>query len=297
MRRVSLIFSLCFAVLTVCGCAKDRVGTGKLGVVVSIVPLQEFAEKIGGDKVEVSVMVPPRATPHTYEPTPEQLVSVSKAKAYVKVGSPLEFELSWLDKILSTNRNMLVIDASKGVEFIKMEYEDEEHGHEEESGKEGYDPHIWLSPKNAGIMVENIYEGLISVDMDSKEYYTKNKESYMNELNSLDTYIEQSLSGKSNRKFMVYHPSWGYFARDYAVEQIPIEKEGKEPTVKGVKQVVEQARESGIKVIFASPQFNTASAEVIAREINGRMVLIDPLAKDYIANIRRVAQAFSEAMD
>ena len=96
---------------------------------------------------------------------------------------------------------------------------------------------------------------------------------------------------------MVYHPSWGYFARNYGVEQIPIEKEGKEPTGKGIKQVVDQARKDGIKVIFASPQFNTTSAEVIAKEINGRVVLIDPLAKDYVANIRRVAQALSEAMD
>ena len=285
------------------GCSKKEASTGKIGIVVSIVPLQEFAEKVGGDKVSVSVMVPPGASPHIYEPTPDQLINVSKAKIYVKVGSPVEFELTWLDRVISAKRDMIVVDASENIKLIKMKHE---HSHEEGPAGEhvsedhehkGYDPHIWLSTKNAKVMVENIYKKLISLDPENKGYYTSNKEAYTKELNALDSKIQKALSGRTNRRFMVFHPAWGYFAKDYSLEQIPIEEEGKEPTAKGMQTLVNQAKKHNIKVIFASPQFSTKSAEVIAKEIQGRMVLIDPLEKDYIANLKKVSRAFSEAME
>ncbi len=279
------LLGICLLLITAAGCSKSRPDAGKIGVVVTIAPLAEFAEKIGGDKVIVSAMVPPGASPHTYEPTPNQLVDVSRAYMYVKVGSPIEFELVWLDKILSPNRDMPVVDASAGITLVSMD----DHGG-------GYDPHTWVSPKNAKIMVENICRDLISVDAKNKEYYTNNKNTYIEELNILDNEIKRMLSGKTNRRFMVYHPAWGYFAEAYDLEQIPVEQEGKEPTAQGIKNLIDQAKANNIKVVFASPQFNTASAEVIAREIGGRMVLISTLEKNYVANIRKVAKALSEAM-
>jgi zinc transport system substrate-binding protein len=306
MRYRFLLIGL-LVLLTAAGCSKKEGSSDKLGIVVSIVPLQEFAEKIGGDKVSVSAMVPPGASPHSYEPTPDQLVNVGKAKMYVRVGSPVEFELTWLDKIISTNRDMAVVDASEGITLVKMEHkhehegeihhEDEPEEHDSEEHDKGYDPHIWLSPKNAVIMVENIHKSLISLDPENKEYYASNKDAYIKELNALDSEIQDALSGKKSRMFMVFHPAWGYFAKDYNLEQIPIEEEGKEPTAKGIQSLIDQAREHNIKVIFASPQFSTKSAEVIAKEIKGRMVLIDPLEKDYITNLNKVSQAFSEAME
>jgi len=251
----------------------------KMGVVVSILPQAEFVEKIGGNKVQVIVMVPPGASPHTYEPIPSQLKEVSKAKMYAKVGSGIEFESAWMDKIISVNKEMRVVDCSKGIEFIEKE------GHT--------DPHIWLSPKNAEIMVENIYQGLTQIDPANQEYYARNKEKYLQELNKLDNEIAQALSGKKNRKIMVYHPAWAYFARDYGLEQIPIEKEGKEPTPQGITSLIKQARENNIEVIFASPQFSTKTAEVIAEEINGKVVLISPLEKNYLENMRKVAEVFA----
>ena len=125
----------------------------KIGIVVSILPQAEFVEKVGGDKVKVVVMIPPGASPHTYEPTPGQLKEVSKSKIYAKVGSGIEFELVWMDKIIGINKEMMVVDCSKGVDLIKG------------------DPHIWLSPKNAKIMVENIYEGLVKIDFKNQEYF------------------------------------------------------------------------------------------------------------------------------
>ncbi|MDP2846172.1 MAG: zinc ABC transporter substrate-binding protein, partial [Candidatus Methanoperedens sp.] len=155
-------------------------------------------------------------------------------------------------------------------------------------------PHIWLSPKNAKIMVENIYQGLVQIDPANQEYYARNKQKYLQELDELDNEITQALSGKKNRKIMVYHPAWAYFARDYGLEQIPIEKEGKEPTPQGIVSLIKQAKENNITVIFASPQFSTKSAEVVAKEIGGEVVLISSLEKNYLENMRKVTQAFAK---
>lgn len=276
VKYIFLIIGLILSFLT--GCTEEK-KTEKIEVVVSILPLAEFAEKVGGDRVAVSVMVPPGASPHSYEPTPNQLTKVNKAKIYVKLGTPIEFELVWLDKILSTNKNILVVDASKGTELIN------------------HDPHIWLSPQNVKLMITNICNGLIKVDSTHKKYYTENKEKYLKKLDSLHYYIENVLKEKKNRKFLVYHPSWSYFARDYNLEQISIEIEGKEPSAKEIQHLIALAREHNIKVVFASPQFNTKSAEVIAKEIGGQVVLIDPLSKDYIKNMKQIAQALSESME
>jgi zinc transport system substrate-binding protein len=290
------IFCILFIILIfTTGCPQQEKKSNKINVVVSIMPLAEFAEKVGRVKASVSVMVPPGASPHTYEPTPGQLVKLSKAKLYVKVGSPIEFELVWLDKILSANKDIFVVDASYGIEFMNVVYK---HNHEQnEHHYIGDDPHIWLSPKNAKIMVENIYNGFVSIGPDNKEYYSENKRSYLRELDELDLEIEILLADKINRRFMVYHPSWAYFARDYNLEQISIEKGGKEPTARSIQFLIEQARIQNIRVIFASPQFNTESAEVIAREIKGQVVLIDPLQKDYITNMKKIARVLSEVME
>jgi len=251
----------------------------KIKVVVSILPLSEFVEKVGGNKVEVSVMVPPGASPHTYEVTPKQMKELSKARLFVKVGSLIEFELSWIDKIIAINKNMLVIDSSQGIPLM------------------GKNPHIWLSPKNAEIQVHNICEGLIKIDPANKEYYIQNKDAYLVKLNKLDRDIKDSLLKVKDRKFMVFHPAWSYFARDYNLKQISIEKEGKEPNAKGIIALIKQAKANNIKIIFVSPQFSVKSAEVIANEIGGRVAFIDPLAKDYIKNMYKVLDELVQGME
>jgi zinc transport system substrate-binding protein len=267
----------------------------KIGVVVTILPQADFVENVGGEKVDVTVMVPPGADPHTYEPTPSQLVKVSKAKMYAKVGSGIEFELAWMDKIIEQNKAMLVVDCSKGIQMMEME---EHHDDEDDSEHhQGEDPHIWLSPKNAKLMVENICSGLAQVDPQNEAYYTRNRDEYLAKLDALDKDIQEGLSGLKNRRFIVLHPAWGYFARDYNLEQIPIEIGGKEPSAKDVANLIQRAEEQNIKIIFASPEFNPRSAEVIAKEIGGRVVFIDPLAKDYIKNMRLVLDEFVQVME
>ncbi len=272
-------------------CAPEAETNDRVGVVVTILPQAEFVENVGGEKVGVTVMVPPGASPHTYEPTPSQMTALAKAEMYAKVGSGVEFELVWVDKLLATNPDMPVVDCSRGIELQETVSEDE---HEYRDGR---DPHIWMSPANAQIMVRNICDGLIETDPENKGYYEQNRDAYLQQLAEIDREIRDGLAGVENRRFMVYHPAFGYFAREYDLTMISIEKEGKEPTAAGMTHLIEQAKAHDIRVIFAEPQFNPKSAEVIAEAIGGKVVLIDALAKDYIGNLRLIMNEMLPALE
>lgn len=300
-QAISIILALFFVVaLTVfaISCGQEEEDE-KIGVVVSILPLADFVENISKGKVEVSVMVPPGASPHTYEPTPNQMVTLARAKVYIKVGSNIGFELVWMDKLVAINREMLVIDGSKGIQLLETMGEDTAEGEGYARGKDNgvVNPDIWMSPLNARRMVQNIYDGLVQIDPGNRGYYEQNRDTYLQQLTRLDQDIRAGLSGVTNRRFMVYHPAFGYFAEDYNLTMLPIEAEGKEPTAAGMAHLIEQAKENNIKVIFTSPQFNPQSAKVIAKAIGGRVVFIDPLARDYITNMRLVLGELVQAME
>jgi zinc transport system substrate-binding protein len=286
-RIAALLVLLAAAVALAVSCGGGGMDGGRIGVAVSIMPQAEFVERVGGDRVEVTVMVPPGANPHTYEPTPRQIAALSEARVYFKVGSGIEFELAWMDKLAAANRDMMVVDTSRGVELLE----------EEDGGHGGSEPHVWLSPLNARIMVQNIYEGLAAVDPGSRDFFEKNRDAYIEELDRLDREARNALENVERKQFLSYHPAWGYLARDYGLEQISVEVEGKEPSGGDIARAVGLARELGIKVIFVEPQFNPQSARVVADEIGGRVVYLDPLAKDYADNMRRVLKALVEGME
>ncbi|AKB85554.1 metal ABC transporter solute-binding protein, Zn/Mn family [Methanococcoides methylutens] len=277
----------------------------KLVVAVSILPQQEFVEKIAGNNINVVVLIPPGASPATHEPTAGQLREVADAKAYFTVGSGLPFENVWLDKIKTVNYDMRIFDCSEGITIMEMHEEEEEH-HDMEIGEEdmeekdthehgGLDPHIWTSPLNAKIMVENTYLGLIEIDPANKETYLQNKEAYLKELDEADQRIRATL-GEEDGSFMTYHPSWNYFATEYGLDMITIEEEGKEPSPKDMQRLIDEAKEKNISVIFVQAQFSTQSAKAIADAIDGQVVTVDPLAKDYINNLDNIAEAFSQSI-
>ena len=277
-------------------------------VIASILPLAGFAEKVGGGKINVFEMVPPGASPHTYEPTPGQLEKVSNAGIYLSVGSGIEFELVWLDKIVAINDEMMLVDCSKGIELIEAfgTFNDQNSDHddkgvyneiEDDHNGSGADPHIWLSPINASAIVENIYLSLSEAYPENEGIFYDNKVDFQNDLEMLDRRIREILKGKIQRKIIVFHPGWSYFAREYGLEQIVIEKEGKEPSPREMVSIIESAKDSDIKIIFASPEFSPKSAEVIADEIGGNVVFISPLARDYIENLIKITEAFKESME
>ena len=300
-------------------------------VAVSILPQAEFVEKIAGDQVRVLVMVPQGADPHTYEITSGQLRDLSKAQMYVKVGSGLDFENVWMDRLIAQNSGMLIVDSSSGIKLRTMgdhshvdedhdhdehdaedhdheEHEAEDHDHEEHEADEdnhthshthaagAKDPHIWTSPQEAKIMVNNIYAGLVQIDPDNKDLYMQNRDAYLAELDAVDAIIRETLAGKEGSSFIVYHPSWGYFADEYGLVEVSVEMEGKEPSAKDMQRLIDTAKEKNISVIFVQPGFSATSAKAIASEINAEVVAIDPLAKDYIDNLAKVSEAFAKGL-
>lgn len=278
----------------------DSEDSGKIGVVVTLLPQDEFVEKVGGDRVEVTVMIPPGANPHTYEPTPGQMTAVAQAEMYAKVGSGVEFELVWLDKLIDQNKDMQVVDCSSGIDFIEInatadnheDVESEDNGHSHQS----QDPHIWMSPRNVMIMIENICNGLVQTDPENKNRYESNRDIYINQLSQLDKEIHTGLAEIKNRVFMVYHPAFGYLAHDYDLIMLPVADEGKQPTASGLANLISQAKESNIRVIFVEPQFDPESARTIADEIGATVASIDPLAEDYISNLQKITHELVKAM-
>ena len=276
-------------------CCAQEAQARPLRAFVSILPQKLFVEKIGGDLVDVAVMVEPGANPHTYEPKPKQMVALAKTSVYFAIGVP--FETFWLAKIAGTNPNMLVVHTEAGIPKILMKVHQQE-GSPREHGHAGIkDPHVWLSPPLVMILAGNILEALLRLDPTHGSVYEKNHTSFMKELLGLDKEIRAALRGKGkNVEFVVFHPAWGYFAQTYGLEQVPVEIEGKEPKPAELQYLIQYARERGIKVVFVQPQFSSLAAQAIAKSIGGQIVFVDPLAADWATNLRQVALTFKAAL-
>ncbi len=269
-----------------------------LSVTVSITPLKYFTGQIGGDRVEVSIMVPAGANPATYEPRPRQMVALTKAKLFIAIGVP--FEQAWLPRMRAANPHMQVVKARAGCKLMQMKshhHENHGHGKDEHNDHGGHlDPHVWLSPTEAKTMASTILSALVQADPEGSQEYHKNYKRLLVKIETLDKDIRQLLAGKEGTRFLVYHPSWGYFARDYGLVQIPVELEGKNPGPRELAHLIKMAKENKIKVIFAQPQFSEKSARIVANDIGGKVVLVDPLAEDWANNLRRVARSIKEAL-
>lgn len=279
-RTSALLLSIVLIAAVFCGgCTGGTTETNghaddKMIVAVSILPQADFVEHVGGEKVGTVVLIPPGASPATYEPTASQLRDISKADLYMALGSGIPFEKAWMEKIHAANSDMKIVNTSAGVDL-----------------KQG-DPHMWLSPKQAIVQVENIYQALAQADPENKDYYYQNKEKYIDGLKKLDSDITEAVSRSDNRSFMVFHPAWGYYARDYGLEMITVEEEGKEPSPADIDRYVKKAKDKGITVVFVQPQFSQSSAKSIADEIGGSVVAVNPLARDYQGNMRNVTDTF-----
>ncbi len=262
-----------------------------INVTVTILPQKYFVEKIAGEKAQVEVMIPPGGNPATYDLSTKKVKNLSKTKIYFKVGY-LPFELSWMSKIKSSNPSIKVIDTSIGVDLIKSN----RHHHEEDNSS-GIDPHIWLSPKEVKIQTKNILDAFIKTDPKNTEFYLKNYENFLSEIDFVQRSLQDSFNSMKIHKILVFHPSWGYLARDFNLEQIAIESEGKNPTPRALKKLIKTAKKNGIKVIFLQKQFPTTSAQIIAEEIDGTVVFIDPLAENWTENMLEISQKIKNSLN
>ncbi len=284
-----------FVVMTglIMSCSKQALPE-KPVIMVSILPQKYFVERIAGDKVDVKVMIPPGASPATYEPAPSDVINLHKTSAYFRIGY-IGFELSKMEDIGEMNKKMKIYDCSEGVELIYGDHDHEEAEHdneEDDHGHSGVNPHIWLSPKAVKIIADNILKGLEETDPGNIEFYRKNHQAFTSDLEKLDMEIRVMLKDVQNRKFIVYHPAWSYFAHDYGLEEIPVEINGKEPSAGAIKNLIDKARAEDIKVVFVQKQFNSKLAENIAAETGGRVIQLDPLEEKWFDNMIVIARNF-----
>ena len=232
-------------------------------------------------------MIPPGYSPANYAPTPKQLMDFSEAEIYFTIGIPSENSYI-LPKVNSFNRDIKIISLQDEIEEIyPPRY----------FSQESRDPHIWLSPKRVILMIDIIKRELSFLDPVHSEYYEKNAEKYINELEELDKLIKAFTEKITNRTFIVYHPSFGYFADDYNLQMLSLEKDGKEATPKTLQEMVNIAKEEGIKIIFYQAEIDSKQTISFAEEIGGKSLMVDPLSKDYIQNLIKMTETFSQELE
>lgn len=299
MRLPATMIISAFIITVFFSCAQKQNPTDKLNIFVTISPIKYFVEKIGKQYVDVSVLVPPGSSPHSYEPKPSQMTKIAQSRFFFTIG--LEVENAWIPRIVKDVRNLKIIQLDSGITKLTSSGEEDEeaaHAHEEKetSGSghhthDGLDPHIWLSPELVKIIALKIFRVLSEADPVHKTDYQKNYDLFIDEIDSLQKNIGQIVSEcPSGQSFIVFHPSWAYFAKEFNLTQIPIEIEGKEPSPRELMKIIAVAKEKNIKTIFVQPQFSPRAASQIAHEIGGTIAPANDLAENWDTNLIDIAR-------
>lgn len=285
-KYLSLLIAagLLLSTLTLTSCQKkeEKSENEKPIIAVSIVPEATFAQAVCGELAEVITMIPPGSSPESYEPTPVEMEKFSKSNLYFTIGVPTEEA-----NILPNAGNVPIVKLQEKVSEV---YPDRTF----ESGER--DPHIWLSPKRAKVMVQAIADEMIKIDAKNKDAYQKNADNYISQLDDLDKEISSSLEGVKNKSFIVYHPAFGYLADDYGLTMLALEEEGKESTPQHLQEMIDYAKEKNIKVLFYQEEIDSSQSEAFAEELGGKTIQLSPLSADYINNYKKMAQTMTEAM-
>ena len=258
-------------------------------VIASIAPVEYLAKAVGGDKIEVQSLA--KGDVHSYEPKPNDMKAVAKARIFIAAG--LEFEEAWIPRFKASAKNLVVVKSD--AKIAKLKEERGEQVERDEKHEAHADPHVWLNPMLAITMARNISDALIDMDKANKDFYLKNFQKLMNDLLAFDESAKESLAGLKNRKFVVYHPAWGYFAAHYDLEQISIERSGKEPKIDEMASTVKMIKDENIKVIFADPNRSQKSAQVLASQTGAKVELLDPLGYNLLENLKIAVRAIKDA--
>ncbi len=272
----------------------------KIPISVSIAPQAFFAEKVGKDRVSVHVLLPAGKSPATYAPTPAQVSKLTKSVLLFRVGVP--FETALLHGLEQSGKDVHIVDTRKGITLRNIDGEahaHEDHGQDETHdlhGTEGFDPHIWLDPLLVKTQVATMRDALTAVDPDGAMTYQKNCRLFEEELNDLDARIREVLAPVKGSSLLVFHPSFGYFAEAYGLRQVAVEKAGKSPKGKQLSGLIKMAKKENVRIIFVQPQFDQHAAEKIAAAINGAVVPLNPMSRDYIRNLEIMAHTVAEAL-
>lgn len=287
--------------------AKNEESNGKLNVYASVYPIYDFTKKIGGDKINLSMLTKPGEEPHHYEPSSDDIKNLSKADLFIYNGAGLE---SFTDKIIESNPDLKTCQASEGVDLIKATHDhDHDHdfcqnsddanhnhnhenennhnheakenhsSHEEEHHHGMYDPHTWLSIKNAKIEMENIKNKLSEIDPDNASYYQKNFDKYAKMCDDLDKEYSQKISVLPNRVMVVSHQAFGYLCGDYGLSQVPIKNISNEdePDAQTMAQIIDYIKKNNIKYICVEEMTSTKIADTIKAETGAQIKVLSPV--------------------
>jgi len=320
MKRLLSIILIGLLALT--SCSTEKSGDG-IQVAVSIGPQKAWVEAIAGDLVDVVVLIPPGYSPANYQPSPKQMIDFNQSDVYFYIDVPAEQNIMESVK----EEGMLLVDLAEvsddhyPARFFDEDHEDhedyedhedhedhEEHedhdAHENQEDEEGHDhvhtgrdPHIWLSPRRVMVMIEEIVHVLSELDPDNKATYEANGQAYMDQLKQVDEELKDAFFNLKEKSFLIYHPSYGYFADDYGLNMVEIEVDGKTATIRGLESVIDFAKEHGIKDVFYQDEFDSQQAEVVADELGGKTIQLSPLSEDYIEALKYVGQKLKDILN
>ncbi len=279
--QITIAISVVISLFT--NCIYNKQTQDKPEITVSILPIKYIVERIAGDDFTLHVLVPPGASPETYEPTPSQMIEVANSQSVFITGL-IDFERSLTAKLASQCTDNKYIELSKNITLIKGDC-----GHSHKNSNGGTDPHIWSSARNLRIMAATTFERLNALYPDSVKY-TVNYHAFCAQLDSLDAQIAQNITASNIKCFVIYHPALTYYSNDYNIEQISLEHEGKEPSAENLRRVITRAKAENIKRVLYQKQFSPASVATVARELGAECTEIDPLHEDVVANLLHITE-------
>ena len=276
--------------------------TARLSVFVSILPQKYFVERVGGDRVNVSVLLPAGQSEITYEPTARQLVALSAANVYFRTLVPFEKRLA--DKIDNTLRSVPIVNTCRDIDLRPGDcshHQEQDHANNEahtaDNGRhDEIDPHVWMSPRLVKPQARIICEQLCILDPAHEDEFRRNLAAFEADLDHADQHIAALLAPYRGRAFFVFHPAYGYFADAYGLEQVAVQSGGKEPAAKRLAELIDRAKRDGVRAVFVQPQFSRISAGAVARQIDGVTITVDPMTEDYLSNIVHIAECIHAAL-
>ncbi|MGE5393936.1 MAG: metal ABC transporter solute-binding protein, Zn/Mn family [Candidatus Saccharibacteria bacterium] len=258
-------------------------------VSVSILPQKYFVDQIAGNLLQVNVLVPPGSSPHNYEILPSQMKDLARSKAWLQIGL-LTFEDALREKLASVNKKVAMVNCSEGVHPIEGSKEEHEEAGNAHAPSETYDPHIWLAPAESKIIAQNTLKALKAAFPEHATAFDANYTRFSAKIDSVARAISQKLSGLNNRHILIFHPALAYYARQFNLEQVALEMDGKEPSPRHMKEIVDLAHSQNIHVIFIQKEFDAAFAQQLSREIEGKVVVIDPLDYNWESQMMDITQ-------
>ena len=291
LNKMKKTLLLSLILLVFFSCTSKEKTTKEATITVSILPQKFFVDYLTNSSIAVNVMIPPGASPASYDPSPKQLKALSNSVVYFRIGH-IEFEKTWIKKIKTQNPQLKFVNTSEKANLIYAS----EHRHGDHVHKSGIDPHIWLSPREVTTQIDIVYKELCTIFPENKVQFENNYHKLIDSINTRDSLFNFLFSNCNSKKFIIFHPALAYFARDYGLIQIPMEVDGKEPNPNELKKIIDVAIKENIKAVFIQEEFDVENAHSIAKEIDGKVIQLNPLAYNWLESVSEIAESLHKAL-